>query len=280
MLETAKINTLSKFGVWAYPSTVTAESVNELEQLGYSAIWLADPSAELDVVTRLLAATERIVVGSYIINVWGMSAERAAEAFHRIDAAFPGRFVLGIGAGHREINRDYDKPFQAVADYLDELDDLKVPPQRRAVAALGPRMLGLARDRAAAALPYMITPNYIGSARTLLGPQTLLVSEHRVVLTDDLQKARALGRDGVGKYLELSNVRVNLRRIGFRDDDMNPAASDRLIDALVAHGTAASLAARLHDFLDAGADRVLVHALAADNDIMPTLRALAGLLSH
>jgi probable F420-dependent oxidoreductase len=272
------VKNLDTAGVWAYPSTLTVESVNELERLGYSALWLADPGTDLDVADRLLAATERMVVGSYIVNVWSTPAQAAAAAFHRIDAAFPRRFVLGIGAGHREINGDYHKPLRVVVEYLDELDDLGVPRRRRALAALGPRILELARDRAAAALPYMITPDYIRSARVVVGPDTVLVAEQKMVLTDDPERARALGRSGLGVYLGLSNVRQSLRRIGFRDDELNPPGSDRLIDALVAYGTAADVAARVREHLDAGADQVLIHPLAADNDMMPALRTLAGRL--
>jgi probable F420-dependent oxidoreductase len=109
-----------------------------------------------------------------------------------------------------------------------------------------------------------------------VGPDTVLVAEQKVVLTEDVQRARALGRDALGVYLGLSNVRLSLRRIGFRDDEVNPPGNDRLIDALVAYGTAADVAVRVREHLDAGADQVLVHAIAADNDMMPALRVLAG----
>jgi probable F420-dependent oxidoreductase len=273
-----RVDRLEKVGVWAYPSTLSPTSVNDLEQLGYSALWLADTKADLAEVHRLLAATERMVVGSYILNVWSAPAQTAAEAFHRIDAAFPGRFVLGIGAGHQEVNRDYRTPVQAVADYLDKLDDLDVPPQRRALAALGPRMLELARDRTAAVLPYLITPDYIRDARIRVGPNTTLISEQTVVLTDDHAQARALGRNGLQVYLGLSNVRRSLGRMGFHDDDMAPPGSDRLLDALIAYGNTENVAARVHEHLGAGADQVLVHALTPDNDMMPALRALAARL--
>jgi probable F420-dependent oxidoreductase len=139
-------------------------------------------------------------------------------------------------------------------------------------------MLELARDRTAAALPYMVTAEYIRGARRLLGPQTNLVSEQKIVLTDDPRRARALGRTALGTYLELMNVQRSVRRSGFRDDDVTPPGSDRLIDALVAHGAADEIAARLHEHLNAGADQVLVNALAPDDDMMPALRALASRL--
>jgi probable F420-dependent oxidoreductase len=280
LLQAMAVENRAKVGVWAYPAAVTPQSANELEHLGYSALWLANPATELDTIGRLLAATQRLVVGTYIVNVWITPAEEAAAAFHRIHGAFPSRFVLGIGSGHREINHDYHQPLRAVADYLDELDRLDVPRERRALAALGPRMLELARDRTAAALPYMVTPAYIRGARMLVGPQTTLVSEQKVVLTEDPARARALGRDGLGVYLGLTNVQRSLRRNGFGDDDVSARGSDRLIDALVAYGTADDIAARLHEHLYAGADQVLVNALAADNDMMPALRALAGRLQR
>jgi probable F420-dependent oxidoreductase len=268
---------LGKVGVWLHPSAVTPQTAVELEQLGYSTVWLGgSPAAELSMVDPLLAATSTLSVGTSIVNVWTADAKPVAESFHRIDAAFPGRFILGIGAGHRENDADYRKPYQALVDYLDELDEAGVPQQRRALAALGPRMLELARDRSAGALPYLITPSYTSSARTLLGPDAFLVAEHKVALTDDPAQARELARAMVGRYLRLSNYVANLRRIGFAADDLALPGSDRVIDALALRGSVDSVAERLTAHLDAGADQVAVQPLTSDGDVLPTLRALAG----
>jgi probable F420-dependent oxidoreductase len=268
---------LGRIGLWVRHAGVSPETARELERLGYWTIWLGfSPPADLSVVDPLLAATERLVVGTSIVNVWTAAAKPVAESFHRIEATYPGRFVLGIGAGHRENNADYRKPYEALVDYLDELDESGVPLQRRAMAALGPRMLQLARTRTAGALPYLVTPDYTRWARAQLGPEALLVAEQKVVLDDNPERAREIGRARVGPYLRLSNYVANLRRIGFDADDLTFPGSDRLIDALALHGDRDAVAAGLRAHLEAGANQVAVQILSADNDILPTARALAG----
>lgn len=270
---------LGRVGIWAPSSGVSPEAASELERLGYSTIWLGgSPAAELDVVDPLLGATERLVVGTSIVNVWTAGAKTVAESFHRLEAKYPGRFVLGIGAGHRESNAGYRKPYQALVDYLDELDRGGVPAQRRALAALGPRVLELARTRTAGALPYLITPDYTRSAREQLGPEALLVAEQKVVLDDDPQRARELGRARVGSYLRLSNYVANLRRIGFDEQDVTFPGSNRLTDALAVHGDVDTVAAGLRAHLAAGANQVAIQVLSEQGDILPTARALAGQL--
>jgi probable F420-dependent oxidoreductase len=271
------IENLGRIGIWVRHSGVSPEVASELERLGYSTIWLGfSPAAELDVVDPLLDATERLVVGTSIVNVWTAPARTVAESFRRIEAKYPGRFVLGIGAGHRENNADYRRPYEALVEYLDELDQGGVPVERRALAALGPRMLDLARTRTAGALPYLITPDYTRKARVQLGPEALLVAEQKIVLDDNPERARVVGRGRVGPYLRLSNYVANLRRIGFDSDDLAFPGSDRLIDALALHGDRDAVTAGLRAHLEAGANQVALQVLSADNEILPTARALAG----
>ncbi|MDR0358564.1 MAG: LLM class F420-dependent oxidoreductase [bacterium] len=265
-----------EFGIWARGSSVSPEVASELEQLGYSAIWLGDsPAADLGIVDPLLDSTHRLLVGTSIVNIWTAPARPVAESFHRLEAKYPGRFLLGIGAGHRENNADYRKPYQAFVDYLDELDETGVPPQRRALAALGPRMLELARTRAAGALPYLVTPGHTRHSRTQLGTDALLVAEQKVVLDDDPVRAREVGRARVGPYLQLSNYVANLRRIGFTADDLTYPGSDQLVDALAVHGDPDTVMSALRAHLTAGANQVAIQVLPAGNDILPTARALA-----
>lgn len=268
---------LGRVGIWAPYTQVTANTASELEQLGYGTLWLgASPGAALEMVEPLLDATERLFVATSIVNIWAAAPEPVAESFHRLEEKYPGRFLLGIGAGHPEATSNYRKPYEALVDYLDRLDERGVPVERRALAALGPRVLELARTRTAGALPYLITPQYTRDARKLIGPDTLLVAEQKIVLDSEPESAREIGRTRVGTYLRLSNYVANLKRIGFSEEDVQFPGSDHLIDALAVHGDVAAISARLRAHLTAGADHIAIQVLARDNDILPAARALAG----
>ena len=270
---------LGSAGIWVRHSNASPEVAGELERLGYSTLWLgASPPAGLEVVDPLLGSTDTLVIGTSIVNIWTAPAKAVAESFHRLEAKYPGRFVLGVGAGHRENEAGYRKPYETLVDYLDELDRAGVPVQRRALAALGPRVLDLARTRSAGALPYLVTPEHTRSARARLGPDALLVAEQKVVVDADPHRGRSIGRERVGPYLQLSNYVANLRRIGFDADDVAFPGSDQLVDALVIHGGPETVADGLRAHLIAGANQVAIQVLSADDDILPGARALAQLL--
>ncbi|WP_297625554.1 LLM class F420-dependent oxidoreductase [Nocardia sp.] len=267
-----------KFGVWQPHSTVTPEAVRELEQLGYGTVWLGtSPPADWDGFDALFAASESISIGTSIVNMWSTPAKASADLFHRLESKFPGRFLLGIGAGHREFNDGYTKPYDALVNYLDELDEAGVPKNGRALAALGPKVATLARDRTAGALPYLTTPAHTADLRVLFGPDTLLAPEQKVVLEEDPQRARTIARERAGYYLNLANYVNNLRRYGFDDQDVTPPGSDRVIDAIAPHGTPDQIADAITAHLRAGADHVAIQVLGGDN--LPALRTLAPLLA-
>jgi probable F420-dependent oxidoreductase len=269
---------LGKVGIWRHPSGLTPEIAAEAEALGYGAIWLGgSPDGDLGAVDQLLGATDRIVVGTSIVNVWKDEAAAVAASYHRITARYPDRFVLGLGIGHPEATQEYQRPYDKLVSYLDELDDLKVPASGRALAALGPRVLRLSAERSAGALPYLVTPEHTRQARQILGAGALLAPEQKLVLETDPERARALGRPRVrNPYLSLANYLSNLRRLGWTDADLADGGSDALIDALAVHGDAAAIARGVTAHLEAGADHVAVQAL--NPDPLPALRALAGQL--
>ncbi|MGN2641588.1 LLM class F420-dependent oxidoreductase [Nocardia takedensis] len=269
---------LGRFGVWRGYKGFTPEAARELEQLGYGTLWLGgSPPSDLPEIEDLLAATERITVATSIVNIWTAPADEVAESFHRIEKRFPGRFLLGIGVGHPEANgEDARTPYRALVDYLDVLDAAGVPAHRRVIAALGPRVLKLARDRSAGAVPYLIPPEYNRGAREVLGENTLLIAEQKVVLDTDVERAREVGRKFLGMYLGLVNYVKNLRRLGFTEDDVAKPGSDRLIDVLAIHGEAAEIAKGVLAHLDAGADHIAIQPL--DKDYLATARALAEVL--
>ena len=266
---------LGKYG--SFGRGVTPQQAKDIEALGYGAVWVGgSPPAELDWVEPILEKTTTLQVATGIVNIWTADAGPVAESFHRIDKAYPGRFLLGIGVGHPEAHQQYRKPIEALNEYLDKLDQYGVPKNRRVVAALGPKVLKLSAERSAGAHPYLTTPEHTAQARELMGPDAFLAPEHKVVLTTDAEKARAVGRKALEIYLNLTNYLSNWKRLGFTDEEIAKPGSDRLVDAFVAYGEVDAIAARLKEHLDAGADHVPVQVLTSPDKLVPALAELAG----
>jgi probable F420-dependent oxidoreductase len=272
---------LGRIGIWRRRDQLTPRLAKDVEELGYGAIWIGgSPPGDLFLAQELLDATGHLAVATGIVNMWATPAGEAAASYHRIAAAHPGRFLLGVGIGHPEATQEYRSPFDTIVDYLDVLDAEGVPVEDRALAALGPKVLALAAERTAGAHPYLTTPDHTRLAREILGEGPLLAPEQKVVVGSDADAARALGRPAVDRpYLHLRNYTSNLRRLGWTDADLADGGSDALIDALVVHGDAATVAAGLTAHLDAGADHVCLQLLTAPGaDPRPDLEALAGAL--
>jgi probable F420-dependent oxidoreductase len=279
---------LGRVGVWWSGSWKVGEQPDldtaaELEKLGYGALW---SSGGFDAgfpphFARLLASTERIPVASGIVSIWAGAPEDVGPGVADLEAAYPGRFLLGLGASHDVIVADYTRPYSKMVSYLDALDALPtpVPPERRVLAALKPRMLELASGRSAGAHPYFVPAEHTLRAREALGPGPLLAPEVAVVLESDPTKARELARLYASIYLPLPNYAGNLRTLGYTDDDIDHGGSDRLIDAVIPWGDAESVAARVRQHLDAGADHVCVQVVAGHHDFpLAGYRALASAL--
>jgi probable F420-dependent oxidoreductase len=265
-----------RYGVWTF-GVVKPDQAVEIEKLGYGAVWIGgSPAGDLNYVEPILERTETLQVATGIVNVWTAPPKEVAEAYHRIEDKYPGRFLLGIGIGHPEHTEEYRKPYDVLVEYLDALDEEGVPTSRRVIAALGPKVLKLSAQRSAGAHPYLTTPEHTGRARELVGNTVFLAPEHKVVLARDAEAARKVGRDAVEFYLNLSNYLNNWKRLGFTDNDIAKPGSDRLIDELVAHGTPEDIAKRLNEHLAAGADHVAIQVLGGWDALIPTLTELAG----
>ncbi|WP_290050924.1 TIGR03620 family F420-dependent LLM class oxidoreductase [Amycolatopsis solani] len=257
---------LGTLGAHLRDHQATPDGARELERAGYGTLWLdASPPADLAQAEELLDATTRLVVGTSIVNAWTAEAGTVAASFHRIEAAHPGRFLLGVGIGHREVHTEYASPHAKLTSYVDALTAAGVPAERIVLAALGPRMLRLARDRTAGTVPCMVTPDHTRQARALLGPGKLVLPGHFALLETDAARARALARSQPpGAALRVTNYAAALRRLGFTDEDLAGSGSDRLIDALVAYGEPATVVAGLRAHLEAGADQVGVYPVGDD----------------
>ncbi|MFP5347968.1 MAG: LLM class F420-dependent oxidoreductase [Actinomycetes bacterium] len=241
----------------------------ELDDLGYGSLWLSAGFGEgvPTVFGDLLDATRRLAVASGILSIWHSTPQQTADGFERLEQRHPGRFLLGLGASHaprvEQAGERYNRPYSRMVGYLDQLDAQQavVPVERRVLAALGPRMLRLAAERAAGAHPYFVPVEHTAQARETLGDGPLLVTEQAVVLETDPDRARRVARRHTTGYLGLPNYTNNLRRLGYGDDDIAGAGSDRLVDAVVAWGTPDQVADRVRAHHDAGADCVLVQVL-------------------
>ena len=230
---------------------------------------------------KLLASTSQIAVASGIVSVWASAPEDVATAVAELDERFPGRFLLGLGASHAAIVEGYEKPYSRMVGYLDALDalDRPVAPDRRVLAALGPRMLELAAARSAGAHPYFVTVEHTARARAVMGAGPLLAPEVAVVLDENPALARAAARGYAGGYLQLPNYASNLRTLGYGDEDFDGDGSDRLIDALVPWGDVDAVAARVREHHQAGADHVCVQVVAPyDSFPLAQYRELAAAL--
>lgn len=267
---------LSGVGVWSsqlrYGSPAEiAESAAELEELGFTALWIPDVGGPvMDAIAHLLASTKQVVIATGILNLWMHEPSDVAAKHAALTAQHGDRFLLGIGVSHaplvdsKEPGR-YRKPLAATRAFLDDLDaaEQPVPVGDRVLAALGPKMLELAATRARGAHPYLVTPDHTRQAREALGDGPLLLPEQTVLLADDRSAARAIGTDWLRAYLALPNYANNLLRSGFTDDDL-ASVSDRLFDAIIAWGDEDAILTRVNEHRAAGADHVCIQALTAD----------------
>jgi probable F420-dependent oxidoreductase len=265
----------------------SAEAAAELDELGYSTIWIPDVSGDaLAAVENLLGAAPGIGVATGILNVWmnepgAVAARRAgwSEDWQR-------RFTLGLGVSHAPLidQREaglYNKPYSKMVEYLDALDAAPepFPAEARVLAALKPRMLRLARDRASGAHPYFVPPEHVAHAREILGADATIAVELAVVRDTDPSSARATARRHTAMYASLPNYTNNLRDFGFGDDDFTHAGSDRLVDAIVAWGDDDAIVQRVAGMRDAGANHVCVQVIRPDEDVpRDDWRALAPAL--
>jgi probable F420-dependent oxidoreductase len=285
---------LAGVGVWSSQlrygdAGEAAEAAAELEELGFTALWIPDVGGPvLDSVGQLLSSTKEVVIATGILNLWMHEPADVATAYASLTAEHGERFLLGIGVSHAPLIDSkepglYKKPLAATRAYLDAIDatDNPVPVANRVLAALGPKMLELSATRSRGAHPYLVTPDHTRYAREHLGDGPLLLPEQTVLLTKDKDEARALGTDWLRSYLALPNYANNLLRSGFTQEDVS-SVSDRLFDAIIAWGDEETVLRRVNEHLSAGADHVCVQVLTADPREFPRAqwRQLAAALRN
>ncbi|MEQ7124687.1 LLM class F420-dependent oxidoreductase [Actinopolymorpha sp. B11F2] len=297
-IDTAAVKQrLGQVGTWiaalnGLPAGQVREAAAEIEELGYGSLWLADTPATKEPFSNaaiLLAATNRLSLGTGIANVWGRDAAAMNSGAKTLGEAFPGRFLLGLGVSHQPPvaarGHTYERPLAKMRGYLDEMAAAAYaaaePPEPVpcVLAALRPKMLELSRDRTDGAHPYFVPTTHTARAREILGEGPLLIPEQAVLVETDPGRAREVGREHTAFYLRLPNYVNSLRALGFTEEDVANGGSDRLVDAVVAWGSVDAVRDRVKEHLDAGADHVLLQPLAPDRGLdLGQLRDLAPAL--
>jgi probable F420-dependent oxidoreductase len=274
---------LSRFGVWTSYHAIGEENAGEaaklVEDLGFGTFWLGG-SPRLPTTRALLEATDQLAVATGIVNVWAYDPVELVAEYAELDEAFADRLLVGIGIGHREATSRYAKPLATMRAFLDGLDASRapLPRDRRCLAALGPKMLELCAERTRGTHTYFVPVAHTRFARQQVGDGGLVAPELACVVDTDVERARAIARDYAKLYLGLSNYTGNLLRFGFTDEDIANGGSDRLIDAIVPHGSAADVAAAARAHLEAGADHVCLQPLGHDGIPRGAWTALAAAL--
>jgi probable F420-dependent oxidoreductase len=266
---------LTGLGVWSSQlrygdKSESAQAAAELDELGFEALWIPDVGGPVfDAVGHLLAATERTVIATGILNLWMHSPADVAESYAALTAEHGDRFLLGIGVSHAPLidagePGRYRKPLAATASFLDGLDAAPQPvsKERRVLAALGPKMLALSATRARGAHPYLVTPEHTASARSTLGEGPWLLPEQTAIMCDNYD-ARRIGTDWLRGYLAMPNYANSMLRSGFSEDDV-AHVSDRLFDAIIVWGDEETIMGRVAEHRAAGADHVCIQVLTAD----------------
>jgi probable F420-dependent oxidoreductase len=269
---------LGQIGIWRRRQE-GLDDLRELEALGYSAFWVGS-SPSLAQAREFLERSSTLTIATGILNVWQHDPADVAAAHAELTRDFPDRFLLGIGVGHPEATPEYRDPLDKMRVFFDRLDTAPqpVPTDRRCAAALGPKMLDLVGERSLGAHTYFVTPEHTRIARERLGPDGLVATELAVVVEVDDEAAREAARSYAALYLGASNYRRNLKRLGFADADIDGGGSDRLIDAVIPHGTPEQIAETVRAHLDAGADHVCLQPVGHGHAPMADYRALAAAL--
>lgn len=275
---------LGKVGAWSFglDALPVAEAVTvarAVEGLGFGSLWIAEGTASREALSHaavLLSATSRLVVGTGIASIWARDPVAMAAGARTLADAFPGRFILGVGVSHdgavgRRGHEYPAHPLRTMRDYLDAMDRAPLsspapdPPLTRLLAALRPRMLELAAERADGVHSYFVPVAHTRRARAAIGPDALLVAEQAAVLDQCPHTARAVARTHTSHYLSRENYRENLRSLGIGTAELHGAGSDEVVDALVAWGDEAAIRTRVQEHLEAGADHVVMQPLGTSS---------------
>ncbi len=262
-----------KLGVWYFfdglPAPLAAEAAKRIESLGYGTLWIPETVGRHPLVhaSWLLANTSSLNVATGIANIYHREPGVALAAHNALNEQSGGRFLLGLGVSHKPLvegvrGLNYGPPVATMRKYLEGMATAPyqgLPPAetpKTVIAALGPKMLELAREATDGAHPYFVSPDHTAMAKEVIGPDKMLCVEQKIILEEDPTRARELARPVAGIYLPLPNYRNNWLRMGLAESDLENGGSDKFIDATFAWGSVEAIKSRIQAHFDAGATHV------------------------
>lgn len=281
------------FGVWWSTNALDREGLvrhaEQVERLGYDTLWFGE-SASYEAIALagfLLGRTSRVRVSTGIANIYARDALAAAAGHDSLNRLYGNRFMLGLGVSHAPLvegrrKHAYLAPIPTMRAYLEAMAAapiepvLKIADRQVVLAALGPKMLGLARDLTRGAHPYNVTPEHTAEARQILGAKAYLAVEQKICFTTDARAARATATRHMKRYFALPNYCNNWRRLGFTDADFAGDGSNRLLDAMVVWGKEADIRKVIDAHYAAGADEVCIQPVSTEAGPAADARALAA----
>jgi len=280
---------IGKRGLWVSTNGLDLAQLAQLaegaERLNYDVLWYPESLAyeSLSLGGFLLGRTQQLCLASGIANIYARDAVTAIAGHDSLNRLHDDRFILGLGVSHIPLvegfrGHNYGKPVATMRAYLDAMEaaelSISAPERNIVLAALGPNMLALARERTRGAHPYLVTPEHTARAREILGPDAWLCVEQKICLTEDAGTARDIAAKVLELYLDWPNYRNNWLSLGFSEEELSGRGSDRFLDAMVASGSAADVRARLTAHFDAGANHVCVQPINPDGSAAVDWQAL------
>lgn len=268
---------LGKLGVWYLLDLTTSQTaiqwVKRIESLGYSALWIPETMGRDPIADSafLLAHSKKLIIATGIANIYNRVPGSIMQAQQTLAEQSDNRFLLGLGVSHAPIvekvrGLTYARPLTKMTEYLDAMDHAPytgikpASPPHRVIAALGPKMLQLAKEKCMGAHPYFTSPQHTKMARSILGEEKWLCVEQKIILTTDKDLAYKQARRNAQIYIKLPNYRANWKRMGLNENDLD-TMSDKFIEATLAWGDVNRICKRIQEHFEAGASHVCIQPL-------------------
>jgi F420-dependent oxidoreductase-like protein len=278
----------------------TADTIVRAEHLGVPAFWLTiGPSDPLISFAAAAVQTSSIKLGTSIVPTFPRHPLALAMQAVALGQLAPGRFRLGVGPSHRPTMENtwgiaFERPLSHLREYVEVLrpalttgqvdvdgprfrvhTKIADPPQVPVmISALREASFRLAGEIADGAIAWVCPAEYLGrvakpaiaagaakagrAAPPLIAHCFLVADENRAVVNEVAQQR-------VSNYPRLPFYASMFAAAGY-PEALEGTLSDRMIDAVVLHGSEQRIADGLQAFANAGATEIIASVLPAGGD--------------